>query len=72
MVLRFSNDTYSTLDMLVVLRDTYKNLLVTKKSRNRLSLSLGKEHDLWFFHYLGANHWKSGFSIAFVAHGRLV
>ena len=44
---------HSTLDMLVILRDTYKNSLVTEKPCNQLSLSLGNEPRLRFFHYWG-------------------
>ena len=53
MVLGFVIDTHSTLEMSVVLRGTYEYPLVTKKSCNRLSLSLGNEPRLWCFHYLG-------------------
>ena len=60
--------THSTLDMLVVLRGTYKDMLVTKKSCNRLSLSLGNTPRLWFFHNLDCDHQESGFSIAAIGH----
>ena len=48
--------THSILDMLVVLRGTYENSLVTEKPYNWLSLSLGNEPRLWFFHYLRGYH----------------
>ena len=68
----FVISTQTTLDMLVVLKGTYKNPSITKKSCNWLSLSLGNEHHLGFFHYLGGNHWECSFSITAVDHGRFI
>ena len=60
--------TYSTLDMLVILRGIHEDTLVTEQPCNRLSLSLGNKPRLWFFHYLGCHHRESGFSIAAIGH----
>ena len=63
---------YSTLDMLVVLRDIHEDTLVTEQPCNRLSLSLGNKPYLWFLHYLGCNHQESEFSIAAIGHRCLI
>ena len=52
----FIISTHNTLDMPVLLRGNHKDPLVTKKSYNQLSLNLGDEPHLWFFHYLRGYH----------------
>ena len=71
-LLGFAIGTHNTLAMPVVLRGTYKDTLVTKKSCNWLSLSLGNKPLLWLFHYLGFNHQESGFSIGAIGHRCLI